>query len=240
MNQIVAVVHVQSRPVDGSDPLLWSVSRLRGSAAELHALEPAPTRGIWHLEVDRPTLVLGSTQAATDVDDSALARRGVDLARRRSGGGAVLLVPGEHTWVDVVVPCGDPLWNHDVEEATWWLGDTWRSALEAAGVIGAMHTRGVTDREFGRIVCFAALGPGELSVAGQKLLGISQRRTREVARFQCVVHRRFDPDAMASLLDGAVCTDLLRAALHARVVDLDRLGVDHRWSVVEGLVAALP
>ena len=225
--------------MSSSDSLLWSVSRFSGSAAELHALEPAPARGIWHLEVDRPTLVLGSTQPVTDVDAPALARRGVELARRRSGGGAVLLVPGEHTWVDVVVPSGDPLWSDDVEEATWWLGESWRSALTQAGVISAVHPRGVTDR-LGRVVCFAALGPGELSVAGQKLLGISQRRTRDAARFQCVVHRRFDPDATESLLDGAVRTDLLSAATRGRVVDLDRLGVDRRWSAVEGLVAALP
>ena len=43
--------------------------------------------------------------AATAIDlDVACAAPGVEVVRRRSGGGAVLLVPGEVVWFDVVVP----------------------------------------------------------------------------------------------------------------------------------------
>jgi lipoate-protein ligase A len=50
------------------------------------------------------------------------------------------------------------------------------------------------------LVCFAGLGPGEVSAGGRKLVGISQRRTRAAARFQCAVHGRFDGAAVAAML----------------------------------------
>ena len=53
-------------------------------------------------------------------------------------------------------------------------------------------------------MCFAGLGPGEVTVDGRKVVGISQRRTRAAARFQCVVLERWDPDAVVALLDPAV------------------------------------
>jgi hypothetical protein len=37
------------------------------------------------------------------------------------------------------------------------------------------------------MVCFAGLGPGEVTVDGAKVVGISQRRTRVGALFQCAV-----------------------------------------------------
>ena len=40
------------------------------------------------------------------------------------------------------------------------------------------------------LVCFAGVGPGEVLAGGRKLVGISQRRTRAGARFQCAVHVR--------------------------------------------------
>lgn len=193
------------------------------------------------LDVDRPTLVLGSTQPEASVDPVALARAGVTLARRRSGGGAVLLVPGEHVWVDVVVPSGDPLFVHDVEEATWWLGEAWSRALgRVTSVDLRVHDRGVTDRRVGRIVCFAALGPGEVSTGGSKVVGMSQRRSRSLVRLQCLVHRRFDPRSTLSLLaEVSRTTDMIDALVH-RVSDLEGLGVDLGWDVVEGLRAELP
>ncbi|HMK10933.1 MAG TPA: hypothetical protein VK461_05105, partial [Acidimicrobiales bacterium] len=83
----------------------WAVERLRGRAAELHEREiPDPVdREVWILEVTEPALVLGSAQSLVDVP-------GLAVCQRRSGGGAVLVRPGEVLWVDVIVPRGDPLW----------------------------------------------------------------------------------------------------------------------------------
>ncbi|MBC8484291.1 MAG: hypothetical protein H8D48_05140, partial [Actinobacteria bacterium] len=49
-------------------------------------------------EVEAPTLVLGSSQAGVEVAP------GLDVVRRSSGGGAVLLRPDGVLWVDVLMP----------------------------------------------------------------------------------------------------------------------------------------
>ena len=90
----------------------------------------------------------------------------MELVRRRSGGGAVLLVPGEVVWVDVIVPAGDPLWDDDVGRATHWLGATWARALAACGLPDATVHRGPMVRTpWSSLVCFSGLGPGEVQSA---------------------------------------------------------------------------
>jgi hypothetical protein len=39
-----------------------------------------------------------------------------------------------------------------------------------------------------------------VTVDGRKVVGVSQRRTRTVARFQCAAYRRWDPAALTALL----------------------------------------
>ena len=216
----------------------WSVERLRGSASELHgrALGPEVGRRAVVLEVERPALVLGSTQPEDDVDRAAVDAFHVEVARRRSGGGAVLLMPNQTLWVDIEIPRGDPMWDDDVGRAFHWLGATWVLALSDLGVRASMHTGGTLETAWSRTVCFGGLGPGEVTVDGRKLVGISQRRTREGARFQCVLHRTWDPIPLLGLL-----------ALHreraAAITDLSRTGagldVDHDV-VVDALRRRLP
>jgi lipoate-protein ligase A len=162
--------------------------------------EPA-SRAVWWLTVDRPALVLGSSQRDDIAEAAALAAAGVELVHRRSGGGAVLLVPGEVVWADVVVPADDDLWDDDIGRAGHWLGDTWVRALAACGVGStAVHRDRLVEAPWSRLVCFAGLGPGEVTAGGRKVVGISQRRTRRWARFQCALYRRWDPAALVALL----------------------------------------
>ena len=153
--------------------------------------------------MQRPALALGSAQSAGDVDAAGAARAGVEVVRRRSGGGAVLLDPDDPVWIDLVVPATDRLWVDDVGRATWWVGEAWCRALGALGVDPgclALH-RGPHERTAwsGR-VCFAALGAGEVTAGGRKVVGISQRRTRRGARFQCAALLRWAPDRLVDLL----------------------------------------
>jgi lipoate-protein ligase A len=161
----------------------WRVVRARDRAAILHRMgvtQPV-VREVRVLEATAPALVLGSTQPMVERDD-------VDVVRRRSGGGAVLVEPGAVVWIDVVVPRGDDLWDDDVARAFWWLGDAWVAALGALGVDGAEVHRGpLIASPLSSLVCFAGLGPGEVVVGGRKAVGMSQRRTREGALFQCAV-----------------------------------------------------
>lgn len=158
-------------------------------------------RSVTFCEVTRPALVLGSTQPSADVDEEAIAGAGVDVARRRSGGGAVLVEAGRMLWTDVVVPAGDPLWHPDVGRAFWWLGDAWAAALAGLGAADAEVHRGALVRSrWSTLVCFAGLGPGEVRAGGGKVVGVSQRRVRGGALFQCAAAVTWNPAAMPALL----------------------------------------
>lgn len=168
------------------------VERVRGTAADLHGLQ-MPSDGrrrLWVLEVTRPALVLGSTQAA----DVVVEDPGVDVVRRRSGGGAVWVEPDDPIWVDVLIPRGDRSWDDDVGRSFLPIGRAWSAALADQG-FGAtsVHTGPMVRTEWSGLVCFAGTGPGEVLADGRKVVGIAQRRTRAGARFQCAVPRRWDP-----------------------------------------------
>lgn len=180
----------------------WNIERLKGSGEELHAREtPEPVgRLVSILEVNRSALVLGSTQPETDVDKDMLERKGIDLVRRRSGGGAVLLVPGESVWVDVVVPRGDQLWSDDVSQAFYWLGKVWVDALERLGHAGVAHLGPLVCSQWSRRICFAGVGGGEVRIDNRKVVGISQRRQRQATRFQCMALKTWMPEEILELM----------------------------------------
>jgi lipoate-protein ligase A len=162
------------------------------------------------VETTAPALVLGSTQPA--VPD-----RGVPVVRRRSGGGAVLVGPGEVVWADVFVPAADVLWEKDVGVAFHWLGDEWSAALAALGIEGRTHRGPMVCTPWCRQVCFAGVGPGEVTVDGRKVVGISQRRTRAGSLFQCAALLRWDASRMGELVGMAPDEGEALAALAAPV-----------------------
>ncbi|HEY5154297.1 MAG TPA: hypothetical protein VIJ47_06155, partial [Acidimicrobiales bacterium] len=138
----------------------WWVEHHRGSAAALHA-KPWPdplVATVWMLEVDRPALVLGSVQGPESVDGTRLEALGMDLVRRRSGGGAVLLEPGRSVWVDVFIPRHDPRWDDDVHRSFVWLGEAWVDALGELGLAAEVHRGGLERTPWSDRVCFAAVG----------------------------------------------------------------------------------
>lgn len=193
----------------------WTVRRLRGAAASLHAepLPDDPARAVWVLDAAGPALVLGSTQGR-DLVDQALARtRGIDVAQRRSGGGVVLVEPATTAWVDVIIPAGDALWDDDVGRAAQWVGRAWQAALVDLGVAPTeVHEGALACGPLGRLVCFGTVGAGEVTTPDRrKVVGISQRRTRTGARFQCAAYTRWNPAPLIDLLrldaDGARALD---------------------------------
>jgi lipoate-protein ligase A len=184
-------------------PTEWLVEHHRGSAAEFHerTVPDAPSTALWWFEVERPAVVLGSTQRAEVIDETAATAAGVEVAKRRSGGGAVLLEPGEAVWVDVILPVTDRRWEHDVGRSFAWLGEAWARVLRDLGIDGAeVHDGPLVRRRWSDLVCFAGLGPGEVTVGGRKVVGISQRRTRAGARFQCALLLGWDPTLLLQVL----------------------------------------
>jgi lipoate-protein ligase A len=219
----------------------WAVERITGSAAALHGREALgdPHRRITVLDVDAPAIVLGSTQRVDVVDTTAAARRDVEVVRRRTGGGAVYLEPGSHVWIDVVIPVNDPLWRDDVATAFGWLGDAWASAIRDRGVIGEVHRAAVCHSILGRLVCFAGLGFGEVTVDGRKAVGLAQRRTRDGAWFQGAVLRRWDVEPYRELLAPG-----LAALTEDPTAELDAVAVcaldTTPAHMADALLAALP
>ena len=182
---------------------LWVREQWRGAAGLLHE-RPMPLDGRRRISWLRPTaaaVVLGSTGPDPFGDQHPFGDQRLDVVRRRSGGGAVWLDPEVCTWIDVFVPGGDPLWRSDVGESFGWLGRRVAAAFASLGM-GVSTCRGPYDAgPGGGLVCFASRGPGEVTVGGRKLVGISQRRTREGARFQCVWYEQFSLGPLESLLD---------------------------------------
>ncbi len=183
--------------IGGRAPVTWRVERSRGSAALFHA-RPLPEpieRSVWIHDLTESALVLGSSQR-----DDILAQplpADIEVVRRHSGGGVVLLVPGEVLWLDVVIPAGDGLWHDDIGRASHWLGEVWAAVI---GHGAAVHRDGMVVTPWSKLVCFAGIGPGEVLVGAKKVVGVSQRRTRAGARFQCALYASMDPKLLPTLL----------------------------------------
>jgi len=186
-------------------------------------------------EVTRPAVVLGSTQPDDMVVPGA---SGLDVVRRRSGGGAVLVEPGRVVWADVVVPAGDPLWRADVGRAAWFVGEAWVAALADLGVGGGVvHRSGLVRSAWSSWVCFAGRGPGEVTVDGRKVVGISQRRTREGALFQCAVPLAWDPVPLLAALAMSPAERATAAGALAAVVAVSGRSAE---ALEAAFLAALP
>ena len=209
----------------------WRVQHHSGDVGAFHARGMPAGRTATFFRADSPTLVLGSSQRRDSVDDEAAAQHGVDVVRRRSGGGGVLLWPDEFVWLDLEIPATDALWSNDIGRSMWWVGEFWRAALADSEPRASVHRGRMQRTRWSSDVCFAGTGPGEVMADTAKLVGISQRRTREAARFQSMVHLRWRPEVVASLVaDKPPIADLVP------IVRTAAASADH---IVAGLTAVL-
>ncbi len=151
---------------------------------------------------------MGSAQPASDFDSERLDAEGIDLVRRRSGGGAVLVAPGAQVWLDVFVPTDDALTDSDVGKSFHWLGDLFAAAI--ASLLGASGDKAAVEVNRGpkqatvwsRTLCYAGLGAGEVTVAGRKVVGMSQRRERSGAWIHSMALLNDRSGDLADLLAG--------------------------------------
>jgi len=212
----------------------WRIERRAGTAARLHAPWPedaGPADRVASLcAATVPAVVLGSSQDDRVVDARRAAAAGIEVARRRSGGGAVLVVPDGQVWLEVWLGREDPLWDDDIVHGARWLGELWRTVLEDLGAAPlALHGGRAVVTEWSPFVCFAGIGPGEVLAGSAKVVGVSQRRTRQGARFSSMAPLRWDPTALVAVLDLPATVAraepaLAHAALGLRAV----LAVDDR------------
>ena len=176
----------------------WKLYTEHVSAGAQHGRDLVAERAVWDVRITQKAMVLGSRQDESLLNVELCSRDGIEVVRRRSGGGIVFLAPGEHVWLDVVVPRGDVLWSNDVAQASWWLGDVWVQTLNALGKNNvSVHHESLSSDAWGDLLCFAGVGPGEVvqqdDESLSKLVGISQRRTRDYARFQCTIYSKWNP-----------------------------------------------
>jgi lipoate-protein ligase A len=184
----------------------WRIRHERAPAGTLHAASAAALTGapvertVTFMTAGAPALVLGSHQDEGAFDLVALERNGIELARRRSGGSAVLVGAGRVSWVDFVIPSSDPLWDDDVGRAAIWVGELWAQAIAGADV----WRRPMRRTDWSPVVCFAGLAPGEVTVGGRKVVGVCQRRTPAGALFQTAALIDWQPADYLRLLAAPV------------------------------------
>jgi lipoate-protein ligase A len=153
---------------------------------DIEAIRSLTTPTVGVLGTSTPTIVLGSTQRATDLDDDALARDRVAVRRRNGGGGAVLLRPDD-CWIELWLPATSNEERGDVRTTAYRVGSWWEVALSRLGLFVEQHRGAVRHADQGAVACFAGLGPGELTFGHRKLVGLSQWRTREGALVSSVL-----------------------------------------------------
>ena len=163
-----------------------------GTVAELHGLDPftgdrTVVPEVWWCRPTDDAIVIGSRQSTDVVDERACRRAGLSVVRRRSGGGAVIMRRESSLWVDIVLPSG--VAPDDVRGSMVWIGECWRDVM--ASVVEApldVHRGGMRCSDWSDVVCFAGVGPGEVLIGSEKLVGLSQRRTRRGVRIQALVY----------------------------------------------------
>lgn len=207
-----------------------------GTASDFHSKDLPVERALWLCSAEKPALILGSTQDESDVRVDVAVGSGIEIVRRRSGGGAVYVAPDESVWMDITISRKDPLWQDDVSASMLWLGDAFVQALQpwvhAETFRGTFH-----NGDVGRAVCFASAAPGEVFVGDNKLVGISQRRNREGARFQCVLYRQWNPLIWSSLLTSV---DVQEHVCNMQVATIAAPARDIADAVMSALAALTP
>lgn len=155
-----------------------------------------------------PALVLGRAATEPFVDRDAAAAAGVEVLRRRSGGGPVLWDAGLLA-LDVVLPRGHRLAGDDVVAAYRWLGEALAGALRALGVpdvavLSPAEARADPGRDgSAALACVGGRSPYEVTAGGRKAVGLSQARRRQGALFQAGILLGLDVAGLARLLAPA-------------------------------------
>jgi lipoate-protein ligase A len=128
-----------------------------------------------------PAVSLGYGQAVeTAVDRAALARLGVALVRRPTGGSAILHEGADReVTYGVVGRAGDVPGGDDVLETYRVIGRGLAAGLARLGVVATLAPP-LPARARGPVpaFCFVRTGAHEIAVGGRKLVGSAQRRQR--------------------------------------------------------------
>jgi lipoate-protein ligase A len=118
---------------------------------------------VWLWEPTQLTCVLGAGTPVGDVDLALCAATDVPVYRRKGGGGAVILSPGNL----VITACYDASRRRF---ATQWIGPI------AQAIVTALHSIGLSSA--------TVRGLGDVALANRKIVGSSLYANRQVALYQ--------------------------------------------------------
>jgi lipoate-protein ligase A len=163
----------------------WTVLLMNGAggawnmAVDMALLEHALRTGSPWMRLywfDPPTITLGRSERAEEVLDlAACAADGVGVARRPTGGRAVLH-DAELTYC-VAIPNGAMEVASDREAVSRVVGELLADALARVGVpADIVRTTAPPSRGAGYRSCFASASRWEVSARGRKIVGSAQRR----------------------------------------------------------------
>jgi len=120
------------------------------------------------------TVSLGNSQTERDVDLDAIRDLGLDTVKRGTGGGGILHNATEVTYA-VVLPIDFPGLPRDLPRSFAYLSQGVVTALRALGVPAELEVVGDLTRE---ALCYVRKQGTNVVVAGKKISGGAQRRTR--------------------------------------------------------------
>lgn len=166
-----------------------TIDEWRAPAAELHQRrEAAADVEIVVMVPERPAMVFGSAQRGAATTTPHEWPEAIDRVVRSSGGGAVFVDPARSVWIDLFVSRRVVAIPDDVVTSMLTAGRWWADAVASCGVSGAWVYDGAMMHGATPEVCFSGRGPGEVMVGENKLVGLSQRRTRHSVRIQGQFH----------------------------------------------------
>ena len=192
---------------DGASNLALDELLLRRVSAESAAVETFLRFYGW----PEPTLSLGMAQQASRVVDFGYCRRqGIAVARRATGGKAVL----HHREVTYSLVSNDrslfPAWS--IQESYRKISTALQQGLALLGIDTTLAGSAVGQRANHRPrhshACFASAFHHEILFAGKKLVGSAQRRTLRGFLQHGSILMDFDPPLLQGALRGQTLSDL--------------------------------
>ncbi len=169
----------------------WRFNEQLGTADQLHNMA-APLGGGFTAALNQiatDALVLGSSQTTDLIDQKRANDDSIEIAKRRTGGGIVFIDKRQDAWLDIYVPSDAPFLSPKIENSFDWLGLIWLEALKAtAPEVGfrLLKSKPTNPASLAGSLCFNSMGFGEIALGPSKVVGISQRRSRDYSKFQCL------------------------------------------------------